>query len=632
MRRYPRFLPFAVLVFAVAGFLGWRLLADLTPEQRQFQMALANVLSLVENGQPQPFTTTLEVLRGEGLPKQLKNARLEIAASFPERLLLKTNIESSAVAVCRNGNEIWATRADKNLAVRAISGVPTFSARPDEIDNTRLEPLALPFDTRKLLLLPALCDIEPLAGESVEGVACTVLRAKPKAAAREVLGLGAVELTLWVRPDGWPAQVAFRDGGKTDVAIALHDLKVGARPPEETWRLPAGSEAKIEVVALHHVKRFLDSAPALLKGPKIPTLGPVTGEKRLVATHGKGRLEMRDGTRVLFLSGTPEEMGAQHGVLLKEDAQRLVSHILYGVGVGSSFAKGEWFFGTIERCQARIQPFVDARYLREMDALASAAGLHPQEARLGNFFPELFHCSGFALTGAATRDGRIYHGRVLDYMKGVGLELNAVVMVVRPDQGHAWVNVGYAGFIGSVTAMNEKQISIGEMGGRGEGNWDGKPMAQLVREVMEKAGTLDEAVAIMRDSPRTCEYYYVIADGKTRRAVGIKATPEIFEVVGLGEAHPQLETPVQDTVLLSAGDRYRELVKRVQAGWGKFDADASRDLMTRPVCMTSNIQSVLFAPDTLDFWVANADSHNVASHTRYTHYNLAELLRDSPAP
>ncbi|MCB1063290.1 MAG: hypothetical protein KDN20_10260 [Verrucomicrobiae bacterium] len=42
--------------------------------------------------------------------------------------------------------------------------------------------------------------------------------------------------------------------------------------------------------------------------------------------------------------------------------------------------------------------------------------------------------------------------------------------------------------------------------------------------------------------------------------------------------------------------------------------------------MNSNIQSVLFAPDTLDFWVANADSENVASHTRYTHYNLRELL------
>jgi hypothetical protein len=37
---------------------------------------------------------------------------------------------------------------------------------------------------------------------------------------------------------------------------------------------------------------------------------------------------------------------------------------------------------------------------------------------------------------------------------------------------------------------------------------------------------------------------------------------------------------------------------------------------------------VLFAPDTLEFWVANADSKNVASHTRFTHYDLKELLKN----
>jgi hypothetical protein len=164
------------------------------------------------------------------------------------------------------------------------------------------------------------------------------------------------------------------------------------------------------------------------------------------------------------------------------------------------------------------------------------------------------------------------------------------------------------------------------MGGRGEGNWDGKPMAQLLREVMETASTLDEAVEIMRRGPRTCEYYYVIADGKSHSAVGIAATPDHFELVHPGEPHPMLPAPVKDTVLLSAGERYTELARRVRTGFGKFDAESARELMTRPVCMSSNIHSVLFAPDTLDFWVANADSKNVASHTRYTHYNLRELL------
>jgi hypothetical protein len=323
-------------------------------------------------------------------------------------------------------------------------------------------------------------------------------------------------------------------------------------------------------------------------------------------------------------------MGRQQGVLVKKEARDLIDRILYGVGVGSSLAKGRWFFGEIEEAQSRLQKFMDPRYLREMDALADAVGRPREEARLANYFPELFHCSGFALLGSATTDGRIYHGRVLDYLKGVGLEQNAVVTVVRPDAGNAWVNVGYCGFIGTVTAMNDKGISVGEMGGRGEGNWDGKPMAQLLREVMEKAGSLDEALAILRAGPRTCEYYYVVADAKAKRAVGVKATPEIFEIVGPGETHPQLPDAVKDCVLLSAGDRYTELVRRAKAGSGTFDAASARELMTRPVCMSSNIHSVLFAPDTLDFWVANADSVNVASHTEYRKFNLRELL-DSPA-
>ena len=54
-------------------------------------------------------------------------------------------------------------------------------------------------------------------------------------------------------------------------------------------------------------------------------------------------------------------------------------------------------------------------------------------------------------------------------------ENNAAVIVFQPDAGHAWVNVSYAGFVGSVTAMDERHISIGEMGGRGEWNRDDKP-------------------------------------------------------------------------------------------------------------------------------------------------------------
>jgi hypothetical protein len=73
-----------------------------------------------------------------------------------------------------------------------------------------------------------------------------------------------------------------------------------------------------------------------------------------------------------------------------------------------------------------------------------------------------------------------------------------------------------------------------------------------MREVMERASTLDEAVAIMRKGPRTCEYYYVISDGRAKDAVGIAATPDTFEVRRPARPTPACPTRWQ-TRLLSAG-------------------------------------------------------------------------------
>jgi len=618
-----------VAVPVVAVLVLWATRSD---EQKQLGKALDHVASLFseEAGPDHATTAHLEVARAGGLPKQFAGLKADVAFGGQEHFWLAATVDKQLVQLARNGQEIWVWEPWREFGIDGLPGVPRFSSTPETSrDNSRLGPMKLPIDHRLLALLPRFLSVQTKERGTFEGLACRELVATAPAWLGRWVKLPPVSLSVWVRDsDGWPTQLACADGRSLDVDVVMQNLHTSESVPASRWAVPVEAAGKIQKVALSHLSHFFQSAVSLAL-TRVPALGPATGERRVIATHGKGRLEMRDGARVLFLSGTPEEMGEEQGTLLEPEVRALVDRIVYGVGVGSSFAKGRWFFGEIEECQSRIQPFIDPRDLREMDAMAQAAGLAKEEMRLANFFPELFHCSGFALMGQATAGGRIYHGRVLDYLRGVGLESAAVVTVNRPDQGHAWVNVGYAGFIGSVTAMNDQHISMGEMGGRGEGHWDGKPMAELVREVMEKAGTLDEAIAILKNSPRTCEYFYVIADGKSHTAVGIAATPESLDVLHPGEAHPRLPTPIQDAVLMSAGDRYAELVRRVQADYGRFDADSARDLMTRPVCMNSNIHSVLFAPDTLDFWVANADSKNVASATRYTHYNLAELLKSA---
>lgn len=357
-------------------------------------------------------------------------------------------------------------------------------------------------------------------------------------------------------------------------------------------------------------------------------------DSKTVARCGAGFLEVVDGCKVLHVKGTPYEMGYQQGVLLKDDIRELV-RFLFDVKAKELDLKlagrridPRTIIGIIAEGQRK---FVPERYYEEMRGVADGAGMKPEEIIVANFIPELFHCSGFALSGRATKDGTLYHGRILDYGCDWRLQEHAVLTVAEPVGKIPFVNVTYAGFVGSVTGMNAEQVAIGEMGGRGLGHWAGVPMALLVRMALEEADDLDEAITVFRDHKRTCEYYYVISDGKTGKAVGMEASWYGFGVIGMGESHPRLPHAIEDAVLLSAGDRYEELARRVRAGHGGFDAGSARSLMDRPVAMKSNLHSVLFAPATTRLWVAHASVDGAPAVTQPYHaFRLTELLTHEP--
>jgi len=355
-----------------------------------------------------------------------------------------------------------------------------------------------------------------------------------------------------------------------------------------------------------------------------------------LARCGEGFLEEVDGYRVLHLKGTPFDMGYQHGALLKEHVRENM-HYLFEVKAKEQKLR---FLGLevsprdlIAKIAAHERKFIPERFMRELEGLAAGAECELDDVVVGNFLPELFHCSGFALMNGATRDGTLYHGRVLDYSTDWKLQEHAVLIVAEPEDQIPFVNVTYAGFIGSVTGMNAEHVSVGEMGGRGFGHWEGVPMSFLVRRVLEEAGTLDEAVAVFRDNPRTCQYYYVVADGDENRAVGLAAHWNTFEVVEPGAAHPRLPEPTDDTVLLSAGSRYTELARRVREGKGTFDAASALHLMDCPVAMKSNLHSVLFEPRSTRLWVANASPDGQPAATqKYFEFRLSALLGHRPDP
>lgn len=357
------------------------------------------------------------------------------------------------------------------------------------------------------------------------------------------------------------------------------------------------------------------------------------GQRKLLAVEGKGYLETVDGYPVLHLKGTPEQMGYQHGVLLKKSIRENVEFLLNDA-LDEDIKMGTLKITSTMIASVLLGAFdkkVPQHFVDEMNALAKGAQLPEWKIKVTNLIPEMMHCSGFALLSKATAENKLYHGRVLDYGVKMKLQNHAVLIIQEPDGKVPFVNVSYAGFIGSVTGMNLAKISIGEMGGGGVGQWDGIPMSFLVRMVLEDTRTLEEAIGVFKDNPRTCEYYYVIADAAADNAVGIKALPDKLEIIRHGETHPQLQHPVENTVIMSAGDRYNNLARLIAEGYGKFTQASAIRLMDAPVAMNSNLHDALMVPEDAVIYVANArPDGSPAWKQKYYRFDIRSLMRQKP--
>ncbi len=349
---------------------------------------------------------------------------------------------------------------------------------------------------------------------------------------------------------------------------------------------------------------------------------------RLVKKVPNGLLAKLDGERnVVVLEGSPEEIGRAHGDLLKENVVMMRARI-YAAGAIASLKKGMSFFQKTDEAIERSRPFVPKRFYDEMDALADSLGIERKDVYRLNNFMELFHCSGVAARGKATKNARVLHARVLDYVRDIGIQDDATIFVFIPKGRNAWLSVSYAGFVGTVTAMNEKGLAIGEMGGAGEGKWDGLPMAFMMRRVVEECETVEDALTLMKSTPLTCDYYYVISDAKGNMAA-VEAIAEAEKPVAVarpGEVIDRLPGALDDVVYISSGDRAKALYDALKNNYGKIDVEIMKNIIKRPVAMDSNLHDAIFAPESLDVWCAEAGKNTPACDEPYLKINLKETI------
>ena len=414
------------------------------------------------------------------------------------------------------------------------------------------------------------------------------------------------------------------------------------------------------------------TTPRIIQNPEI----------KLLDTEGAGKLYQVGEHLVCVMDGTPDEMGFQHGRLLAKQ----IRHIMKEGYLAKTLWQQNYTREYVMAQSARMEKHVPPEYIEEMKGIVKglrAAGIEDvtyEDALLGATSAEIQHygpdsppgCSNFACWGKWTTDGRLLHGRNLDWNIRDGAQDDAAILVRRPVDGTPFMMVGWAGGIGSVSGMNAEGITIGEMTSSSpDSTFDGMPLHVIMRRVIEKANNLEEAVNIIKKGPPTTGWNFIIGDAQIPDARALEVDAKDCEVYApmdpkenentghwaiedavrrtnhpVGEAQlmklanvygAQMEIEITELKMAipllkmqNTWQRYDWLGKQIQARPGAVDIkEALQFLANGPVRSNATLHSWVFDPKNQVAYVAIAGNNPPVTATSrpFTRIDLKEWFK-----
>jgi len=405
--------------------------------------------------------------------------------------------------------------------------------------------------------------------------------------------------------------------------------------------------------------------------------GDGTGDDVEVFVPIEAHLEKHGDFTLVWLAGTPYEMGRQHGELLHDTIAEAMVFVANDPLLSSlptlaealgiiDIAQQSTYPDILEECQGLVDATSDVGFTMTF-CLALNFGDVMLEF-IENGIPEAGPgCTSVLARGDATPDGRLYHSRNLDW-GGMNLDIiyhNPVIFIRQPADGIPHVYVGFPLNLSPYTGMNLAGISIGsheaEPASPAEQSATGRSHVQMVAQLLKHSKSMEDVRTFLHAEKHMSVEMFSVGDGQGQ-------TGAVFEMT----ASRVMERPLEDDVVFvtnhfvhpdmvakhakpSSGSkaRFKRLTQLVprdaeESVYGTLDIVGMAGVMRDPINPDLEVQPTpaeieasgwdidgaiglnapmhlaLFDPDRLLFWVAAGIP---PVHVKpYTCFSLKELL------
>ncbi|MFA6058768.1 MAG: C45 family peptidase [Taibaiella sp.] len=255
------------------------------------------------------------------------------------------------------------------------------------------------------------------------------------------------------------------------------------------------------------------------------------------------------GLYEMYTSGAPFERGAINGKLSKElivSQEEAFTHQIKKMIPSTSYLKFlKYIIGFMNRdLSAHVIPeYQEEIYGISMSASDSFKWIGSNYSRQLNYHAAhdighalqnlmLVGCTSFSAWDTKTENGALILGRNFDFWVGDDFAKNKIVSFVAPKTGHKFAFITWGGFIGVVSGMNDKGLTVTINAARSDIPWGGAatPVSLVAREVLQYAGNIKEAVAIAHKRKMFVSESFLIGSAADHKSVIIEKTPDTLAV------------------------------------------------------------------------------------------------------
>jgi len=278
--------------------------------------------------------------------------------------------------------------------------------------------------------------------------------------------------------------------------------------------------------------------------PTLPdlTAAHLTTENGVVHV-GKSYKRMRGKILEVRLVGTPAEIGDAHSKLLHDEMVASEGAVYTAFEKYVPLSPVRHFMVDLGKMRFRhLDQGISTDRFVEIAAQARAFDPDPFEGYIPTFqrfiylqslydislsfeHSPLLGCTSFVATRKATADSHTYLARNFDFEAGPIYDERKTLFLVEEDGKIPYASVAWPGFIGAVSGINAKGVSVVIHGGRArETSEQGEPVVQTTRAILGEASTLDEAIAIAEKRRPMVSHILIVADA-SGRAAAIERAP-----------------------------------------------------------------------------------------------------------